>query len=119
MRRVTCHTTFGFHRGVFISEWTLLVRMTFNASSISAGCQSRLFELETAVRVMTIAATHRTFHDFVVEGHRERGFHFAVATQTKLRVAHFQHVNRRKARLFGVYRRRMSNRAGHIPIGWG
>ena len=91
MRRVTGHTTFGFHRGVFISEWTLFVRMTFNASGISAGGQARLFEFETAMRVMTIAATHRAFHDFVMEGHGERRLHFAVATEAKLRVAHLQH----------------------------
>ena len=119
MRRVTCHTTFGFHRRVLISEWTLFVRVTFNASSISAGGQSRLFEFETTMRVMTIAATHRTFRDFVVEGHRERRFHFAVATQTELRVAHCQHLDRREAGLFGIDCRHPSNRAGHIPIGRG
>lgn len=102
MRRMTCHTTFGFHRGVFISEWTLFVRVTFNASSISAGGQARLFKFETAMRVMTITATHRTFRNFVMEGHRERRFHFAMATQTKLRVAHLQHFDSREARLLGV-----------------
>ena len=71
MRRVTGHTTFGFQRGVFISEWTLFVCVTSNASSIAAGGQARLFEFETAVGVMTIAATHRSFHDFVMEGHGE------------------------------------------------
>ena len=119
MRRVTCHTTFGFHRGVLISKRTLFVRMTFNASSISAGGQSRLFKFETAVRVMTIAAAHCTFRHFVMEGHRERCFHFAVATQTELRVAHFQHFDRREAWLLGVYCGNPGNGSGHIPGGSG
>ena len=69
MRRVTCHATFGLHRGVFINEWTLFVRVTFYASSICAGGQSRLFKFETAVRIVAIAAPHRTFKYFVMEGH--------------------------------------------------
>jgi hypothetical protein len=69
--RMAGHATFSFQRGVFISEWTLFVRVTFNASSIAAGGQACLFEFETAVRVMTIAATHRAFHNFVMEGHGE------------------------------------------------
>ena len=109
MRRVTGHTTFGFHRGVLISEWTLFVRVTFNASSISASGQSRLFEFETAMRVVTSTAAHCTFSNFVMEGHRERRFHFAVSTQTELRVAHFQHFDRREAGLLGVYCRNPGN----------
>jgi len=71
-RAVRCmagDATFSFQWGVFIGEGTLFVRVAFNASSISAGGQARLFKFETAVRVMTIAATHRTFHNFVMEGH--------------------------------------------------
>ena len=71
-RAVRCmagHAAFSFQRGVFISEWPLFVCMTFNASCIAAGGQARLFEFETAMRVMTIAATHRAFHDLVMEGH--------------------------------------------------
>jgi len=93
-RAVWCmagHTTFSFQRGVFISERSLFVRVTFYASCIAAGGQARLFKFETAMRVMTIAATHRTFHDFVMEGHGEGRLHFAVATEAKLRVAHLQH----------------------------
>ena len=71
-RTVWCmagHATFSFQRGVFISERSLLVRVTFNAGSIAAGGQARLFEFETAMRVVTIAATHRALHDFMMEGH--------------------------------------------------
>lgn len=116
-RAVRCmagHTTFGFHRGVLISERTLFVRMTFNAGSISAGGQTCLFEFETAMRVMTIAATHRAFHDFMVEGHREGCFHFAMATETKLRVAHLQHLYRSESRFFSICRGDPCDRAWHI-----
>jgi hypothetical protein len=102
--RMAGHATFSFQRGVFISEWTLFVRVTFNASSIAAGGQACLFEFETAVRVMTIAATHRTFHNFVMEGHGEGRFNFAVATETKLRVAHLQHSYRPESRFFSICR---------------
>ena len=114
---MTRHTTFGFHRGVFISKRTLLVRVTFNASGISAGGQSRLLEFKTAMRVMTIDAAHRAFQDLMMEGRGERRFDFAVATEAKLRVAHFQHLDCREAGLFGVCRRHPSNRAGHVLVG--
>ena len=111
-RAVWCmagHAAFSFQRRMFISEWPLFVCMTLNASCIAARGQARLFKFETAVRVMAIAATHRAFHDFVVEGHRERRFHFAVATEAKLWVAHFQQFDRRESWLFGVYCRHPSN----------
>ena len=115
--RMTGHATFSLHRGVFISKRTLLIRVTFNASGIAAGGQSCLFEFKTAMRVMTITAAHRAFHDFMMEGRGERRFDFAVTTQAKLRVTHFQHLDCREAWLFGVYCGHPSDRAGHVLIG--
>jgi len=43
VRRMTCATSFGLHRRMFESEWTLLVRVTLHAGRISAGSQSCLF----------------------------------------------------------------------------
>lgn len=43
VRRMTCAASFRLHRGMFESEWTLLVRVTLHTSRISAGCQSGLF----------------------------------------------------------------------------
>ena len=68
MWRVTCHTTFGFYRGVLISEWPLFVRVTLDTGSIAAGRQARLFCLKTAVRIVAIATAHGAFEHFVVEG---------------------------------------------------
>ena len=104
-RAVRCmagHAAFSFQRRVLISEWPLFVCMTLNASCIAAGGQARLFKFETAVRVMTIAATHRTFHYFVMEGHGERRLHFAVATEAKLWVAHLQQFQRCESRFFSI-----------------
>ena len=115
--RMTGYATFSLHRGVFICKRTLLIRVTSNASGISAGGQSRLFEFKTAMRVMTVAATHRAFEYFVMEGRGERGFDLAMATQTKLRVTHFQHLDCREAWLFCVYCGHPSYRAGDVPIG--
>lgn len=43
MRNVTGRAAFGFHRGVFVDEGPLLVRVTLDAGCVSAGSQPRLF----------------------------------------------------------------------------
>ena len=87
---------------MFISERTLLVSVTLDASGIRAGGQSGLFQLKTAVRIVTIAAIHGAFENFVMERHTERRLHLAVATQTKLGLTLLQHRDGREARLFGI-----------------
>ena len=52
---------------MFESEWTLLVRVTLYARRIGAGSQSGLLEFKTAMRIVTVAALHRAFENFVVE----------------------------------------------------
>ena len=65
------------------SEWTLLVGMTLNTRRICAGRQPRLLELETAVRIVTIAALHRAFEHLVMKGFVEVGLNFVVATDAE------------------------------------
>ena len=89
MRRVADGASFGLERRVFVSERSLLVGMAFYARRIGARCQSCLFELEAAVRIVTIAALHRAFEDFVMKGFAEVGFNFIVATEAELRLAEF------------------------------
>ena len=72
------------------SEWTLFVCMTLYTSCVRARCESCLFELETAVRVMTIAALHRAFEHLVMKRQIELVLCFAVTTETKLGFAAFQ-----------------------------
>ena len=67
MRCVTSRASFGFHRSMFISEWSLLVHVAFNTSRVRAGCQPGLFQFKAAVRIMAIAAPHRAFQNFVVK----------------------------------------------------
>jgi hypothetical protein len=110
MRRVTGSAAFGFHRRMFVREWTLLISMAFDASGIGTGGQPRLFQLKAPMRVVTIAATHRAFQDFVMERHVELRFHFVVTALAKLRVARPQHTRRRKAGLLSID-------AGHLIVG--
>ena len=87
---MTRHASVGLHRRVFERKWTLLVRVALDARGISADRQPRLLQLETAVRIVAIAAAHRAFEHLVVRRHRELVFDFAVATQTELRFTDLQ-----------------------------
>jgi hypothetical protein len=76
---VACNTAFGLYRRVFVYKWSLLVRVTFNTSGIGTGSQSRLFQLETAVRVVTIATPHRAFEHFMMERQVKLMLHLRMA----------------------------------------
>ena len=82
VRCVTRDAAFGFDGCVLIREGTLLVSMTLNTRRVGPSCESRLFEFETTVWIVTIATLHRPFDDFVMEGCVELWFDFAVATET-------------------------------------
>lgn len=84
MRCMACDAAFGFHGRVFVNKWALLVRMTLDAGCVGAGGESRLFEFETAVRIMAIAALHGAFQDLVMEGQIELVLGLAVTTHAKL-----------------------------------
>ena len=105
----------GLDRSMFINKRALLIRVTFNASCIRTGGQSCLFQFKTAMRVVAIAAAHRAFKHLVVKGLIELVLYFAVATQAKLRVACFQHPQRRKAGLFSVRGAHKSVRCRDVP----
>ena len=87
MRRMARSTSFRLEWRVFESERSLLVGMTLNARRICAGCQSRLFELETTVRIVAIAALHRTFQHLVMERQVELVFRLTMTIQAELRLA--------------------------------
>ena len=100
---------FSLHWSVFISEWALLVRMALDTSCIPSGSEPGLFEFESTMRIVAIAAAHGSFQHLVMEGGRKRRLDLAVATQTELRIVRFQHSNTCEARLLGV-------RVGHLHI---
>src|SRR6185295_11794729 len=114
MRRVTSRTAFGLQRRMFEGERPLLVGVTLNASRISAGSQPRLFQFKAAVRIVAIAALHHTFEHLVMKRSVEIRLRFSVATHAELRLANFQHMDRREAWLLGVRRCHKSDRARNI-----
>ena len=91
MRYMTSSAPLGLDRSVFISKRSLLVRVTFNAGRVGAGGEARLLCVKATVRIMTIAAPHRAFEHFVMEGHRELRLHFLVATGAELWIVGLQH----------------------------
>ena len=70
---------------MFVSERSLLVGVTFNTSRIRAGCEPRLFQLKTTVRIMTIAATYRAFENFMMERLVEVRLDLVMTADAKLR----------------------------------
>src|SRR5713226_6067605 len=98
MRVMTNLATLDLQWRMLEDEWTLFVRMTLQAGHIRTHRQSRLLELESAVRVVTVAALDLPFEHFVVKGHIELRFHLGVAAQTQLRLAHFQLLQSRSVR---------------------
>ena len=69
---------------MFESEWPLFAAMAFDACYVSTDGELSLFRFKTAVSVVTIAALHRSFENFVVKRFGELRFLFVVATETKL-----------------------------------
>ena len=90
MRRVTGNAPVGLHWGMLVNKWSLFVCVTLYASGIGAGRQSCLFKFETAVRIVAIAAFHRTFQHFVMERQIELMLRLAMTTETKLWFAIFE-----------------------------
>lgn len=117
MRRMTSSAAFGLYRRVFVRKWTLLVGVALDAGGITAGRQPRLFQLEAAVRVMTIAATHRAFQHLVMEWHVELRFHFTVTALAKLRVAGAQHPSRPEPGLLSIDGRHVIVRTRQVSTG--
>lgn len=92
MRRVARRTTFNLQRRVLERERSLLVRVALQTAGIDACCQTRLLELETTVRIVTIAALDQTFEHLVMKRAAELRLRFAVTIDAKLRLASFEHV---------------------------
>ena len=87
MRRVTRDATVGFHRRMFVNKGPLLVCVTLDAGGVRAGREPGLFEFEAAMRIMTIATSHRAFKNFVMERQIKLVLHFAVTTDAELGLA--------------------------------
>ena len=79
-------------RCMFESEWPLLAAMAFDACYVGTDRELGLLRFKTAVSVVTIAALHRTFKDFVVEWFGELRLRLAVAFNTKLRLTDLEQL---------------------------
>src|ERR1700730_4058858 len=107
MRRMAGRAPFSFKRRVFVSERTLLIRVTFNTSRVRAGGQSGLLELKTAMRIMAITTLHRSFENLMMERRTKLRLHLTMTTHAKLRLTYLQHVNCGEA---GFLRVRLRNK---------
>ena len=90
MRRMTSDAALSLNRRMLVDEWSLLVCVTLDTSRIGSRRESRLFQFETAVRIVAIAALHRAFQHLVMERQIELVLRFAMTTETKLRFARFE-----------------------------
>src|SRR2546423_7923450 len=106
--------SFCLYRRMFVSEWTLFVGVALDATSVRASREPGLLQLKSAMRIMTITTTDRSFEYFVVEGRIELRFNFAVATQAKLRVTRLQHPQSTKPWFLSVHRTDKDVRARQV-----
>ena len=87
---------------MFVDKRSLLICVTLDASCVRAGRKSGLLKLETAVRIMAIAALHRAFQHLVMEGQTKLVLDLAVTAYAKLRFAHLEQTQIREAGLLRV-----------------
>jgi hypothetical protein len=119
VRRMAGDAPFSLYRRMFINKRPLFIGMALDARCIRPGSQSCLFEFKTAVRIMAIPATHRSFKNFVMKGLIELVLNFTVATQAKLWIADSQQFHGPKTRLLGVRCAHESIRRGDVSPGRG
>ena len=115
MRRMTGNAALGLHRRVLVNERALLVCVTLDASGVSTGGQSCLLKLETAVRIVAIAALHCAFQHLVMERQVELVLRFTMTTETKLRLAGSQQLQIGDTRLLRVCFGDEHIRRGELP----
>jgi hypothetical protein len=80
----------------------LLICVTLDASCVRAGRQSCLLKLETAVRIMAIAAFHGAFQHLVVERQIKLVLGVTMTTNAKLRFARSEQTQIREAGLLRI-----------------
>ena len=98
------NTAFGLYWRVLVNKWPLLIGVTLNTSSVRTGSQPRLFEFETAVRIVTVAAAHGAFEDFMMKRQIKLVLDLRMAANAQLWLARFQHFDMVKRRLLRVSR---------------
>ncbi len=92
VRRVTCYATFSLDRRVLKCERAGLVRVAVEAELVLRGRGAQLMRKETAVRVVAVAAGHKSFIHLVVERLGEIRLHVEMAGVAKLRLCRLQQL---------------------------
>ena len=87
---MTRDASVSLDRSMLVNKRALFVSVALDARGVGAGRKSRLFQLESAVWVVAIAASHRAFEHFVMERQVELVLRFAVTTEAKLWIALLQ-----------------------------
>ena len=104
MRCVAGNTAFGLYWRVFVNKWPLLIGVTLNTGSVCSGRQPRLFEFETAVGIVTVAAAHGAFEDFVMKRQVKLVFDLRMAADAQLRLTSFKQFRMLERRLLSISR---------------
>src|SRR6185295_780571 len=99
---MTSDAPISLDRRMFVNKRSLFVCVTLDARGIGARRESCLFEFETAVRVVAVAALHRAFQHLVVERQIKLVLRFAVTTEAKLWLALAEQLEIRDARLLCI-----------------
>ena len=115
MRRVANSAALYFRGRVLEYKRPLFVGVALHARGIRASIEPCLFQFESAVRVVAIAALHRAFQHLVMERLRELCLRLVVASHTQLRLVLHKHLWRRQVvgmRREGTYRNERRRRIG-------
>jgi len=91
VRHMTRRAAFDLERSVLEDERALFIRVAFNTRHINADRELRLLLFKTSVRIMTIAAFHRSFQNFMVKRLGKLRFRFGMAAHAELLLVGFQH----------------------------
>lgn len=79
VRRVARRAAFDLERRMFENERAGLIAMALDARCVRTYGEFRLFLFEASVRIMTVAAVHRSFEDLVMERLAELSLCFGMA----------------------------------------
>ena len=96
MRRVTNSAALDFRGRVLEYKRPLFVGVALHARGIRASVEPCLFQFESAVRVVAIAALHRAFQHLMMEGAVELRLGLVVTRHAELRLVFFEHPLRNK-----------------------
>jgi len=88
---VACRASLDLQRSMFENERASLIAVALDARCVGTDRELRLFLLEASMRIVTIAAVHRSFKDLVMKWLAELRLCFGVTRHAKLRFVRTEH----------------------------